>query len=69
MRQIIVRRTDGAWALQTGTDILYFVTGAQAERRARDLAARHAADGEPAEVQVFDLSGRPVGRVSFPAAA
>ncbi|WP_334163508.1 hypothetical protein [Phenylobacterium sp.] len=70
MRQIVVRRTDGAWALHAGAGAVYFRTGAQAERQARALAADLAARGEPAEVAVFDLSGQPVGRLTFaPAAA
>ncbi|MCR5881102.1 hypothetical protein [Phenylobacterium sp. J367] len=69
MRQIVVRRAESAWALQTGAETRYFRSGAQAERSARDLAAGMAARGVPAEVAVFDLSGRPVGRVTYPAAA
>jgi hypothetical protein len=66
MWQIVVRGADGAWLLQSGAETVRCPTGAEAERRARALARQRAATGEPTAVAVFDLAGRPVGRLTYP---
>jgi hypothetical protein len=62
MRKIRVRRGPGVWLVEDGVEVRAFVSGSEAERWGRDRAQElAAAQGEPAEFEVFDLSDRRVG--------
>ena len=63
MRKIRVRRGPGVWLAEDGVQVRAFVRGSEAEQWSRDLAQELAAGGEPAEVEVFDLSDRRVGSI------
>lgn len=63
MRKIRVRRGPGVWLAEDGIQSRAFVNGSDAERWGRDRAQELAADGEAAELEVFDLSDRRVGAI------
>jgi hypothetical protein len=69
MREIVVRNGTWGWMLEVDTHAEYFRTGAQAERRARDLAGTLAAQGESLTVRLHDLQDRPFAVLNYPAAA
>jgi len=60
----IVSPFDGGWCVKIAStgEVLFFETGAQAERRARALAAEARALQGAGEVWMHDRAGRLVGR-------
>jgi hypothetical protein len=67
--QISVAPLGDGWAVRSNvlTDQLVFRHGARAEAAARDLAARAADHGRPAEVAIFLRDGALAGRFAYPA--
>lgn len=65
MRTIRVRHGPGPWLVEDGATVRAFVSGSEAERWARGLAQALAGQGEPTQLDVFDLSHQPVGSIVF----
>lgn len=67
MRTVLIRAVPGGWMLDndlTGAPLM-FRSGGAAERKARELAHLHAAQGETAEVLVHDRTGELVGAIAL----
>jgi hypothetical protein len=64
---INVRPCDQAWVVEGDTfdNALIFLSGALAERAARDLAEHYALAGWDTEVSVFLRNGSLAGRIRF----
>ena len=63
---LAVRPAAGGWTVETGiSGQLMFLSGAEAERAARALAAAFAKAGEDATVSVSDRRGAIVGTIDY----
>lgn len=69
MTTITVKAIQGGWAVEGRGQVLMFLTGGAAERKARELAALCVRLGAPARVLITDLAGRLVGEILFEAEA
>ncbi|HEY9219024.1 MAG TPA: hypothetical protein VIO94_13310 [Phenylobacterium sp.] len=60
---ITVKPVQGGWAVEAGLSAypLVFLSGGQAERKARQLAEVVAAHGHDAEVLIHDRQSAPIG--------
>lgn len=70
MVQVIsVEAVPGGWSVvhPQGVEPQLFLSGAKAEKRARDLGARLSQHGEAAEVRVHARDGVLIGRMEYPA--
>lgn len=65
VRRIRVRRGPGGWVVEAGAGVLGFARAGEAERWARSHAQAMAEDGDPVELQVFDLRDALVGAIVF----
>lgn len=65
MREIIVRLGTWGWTVEAAAQMEYFQTGAQAERRARDLARQLADGGYAVTLKVHDMQGLPVAFLDY----
>lgn len=67
MTTITVKAVQGGWAVEGRGQVLRFLTGGAAERKARELAALSLGLGAPARILITDLAGRSVGEIIFEA--
>jgi hypothetical protein len=70
MAEIIsVRPVPGGWSVEQAISAypLVFLSGRQAERKARQIAELVAAQGYDAEVHIHDRQNAPVGAFAYPA--
>ena len=70
MAEIIsVKPVPGGWAVEPALSAypLVFLSGRQAERKARQLAELVASQGYDAEVRIHDRQNAPVGAFAYPA--
>lgn len=70
MQVISVKPVPGGWAVETHVSLypLVFLSGREAERKARQLAETVAGQGADVEVRIHDRQSAPIGSFAYAAA-